>query len=121
MGWFELDDQGTPTGKLTTGINLVPVYPEQTAPNNKNVSDIRDPTDSTALDQLWQEFEEDHSGKKVKYIKLSMVPDWHFRNLNYAFNRFIGGDVDQTLFVYCDVIGSSVVGNQETDLLREVI
>lgn len=50
---------------------------------------------------------------------LSCYCNWRFANLNRAFQKVIG-DASRTLFVYSDVGGSSVVGNQVTDLLREI-
>ena len=53
------------------------------------------------------------------FLKLSIYCDWRFLNLNKAFEVVVGSS-SRSLFVYSDVGGSSVVGNQVTDLLREV-
>ena len=53
------------------------------------------------------------------YYKFSYHCNWRFINLNAAFEA-IEGATSQPLFVYSDVGGSCVVGNQVTDLLREV-
>ena len=45
--------------------------------------------------------------------------NWRFVNLDQAF-RSVVGSPSRSLFVYSDVGGSGVVGNQVTDLLREV-
>ena len=50
---------------------------------------------------------------------LSVTCDWRFTNLNKAFQNVVGSTL-RSLFIYSDVGGSSVVGNQVTDLLREV-
>ena len=50
---------------------------------------------------------------------LSVTCDWRFTNLNKAFQNVVGS-TSRSLFIYSDVGGSSVVGNQVTDLLREV-
>jgi len=50
---------------------------------------------------------------------LSVTCNWHFTNLNKAFQNLVGS-TSRSLFIYSDVGGSSVVGNQVTDLLREV-
>ena len=41
------------------------------------------------------------------------------RTPNYAFEHIFGND-NRSLFVYSDVGGSSVLGDQMTDLIREV-
>ena len=53
------------------------------------------------------------------YLQLSIYCNWCFLNLDKAFEAVVGSS-SRSLFVYSDVGGSSVVGNQVTDLLREV-
>ena len=53
------------------------------------------------------------------YYKFSYHCNWRFINQNAAFEQVIGS-TSRSLFVYSDVGGSGVVGNQVTDLLREV-
>jgi len=57
--------------------------------------------------------------KKTDFLKLSIFCNWRFLNLNKAFESVIGSS-SRSLLVYSDVGGGSVVGNQVTDLLREV-
>jgi len=57
--------------------------------------------------------------RKIEYLKLSMTCNWRFINLDVAFKNE-AGTTKRSLFVYSDVGGSGVVGNQVTDLLREV-
>ena len=52
-------------------------------------------------------------------MKLSNYCNWRFLNINLAFQNLIGSP-ERSLFIYSDVGGSSVVGNQVTDLLRQV-
>ena len=52
-------------------------------------------------------------------MELSIFCNWRLLNLNKAFEVVVGNP-SRSLFVYSDVGGSSVVGNQVTDLLREV-
>ena len=52
-------------------------------------------------------------------VLLSVYCNWRFTNLNLAFHNVVGNTA-RSLLVYSDVGGSSVVGNQVTDLLREV-
>ena len=53
------------------------------------------------------------------FYKFSYHCNWRFINLNSAFEAIVGA-TSRSLFVYSDVGGSGVVGNQVTDLLREV-
>ena len=72
-------------------------------------------------------FEDVQKGKKAvfwtstgeTYYKFSFHCNWRFINLNAAFEAVVGA-TSRSLFVYSDVGGSGVVGNQVTDLLREV-
>ena len=52
-------------------------------------------------------------------VHLSCFVNWRFVNLNVAFHSVVGNTA-RSLLVYSNVGGSSVVGNQVTDLLREV-
>ena len=54
-----------------------------------------------------------------KVLLLSMSLHWRFIHLNQAFRSVIGSPM-RTLHVYSDIGGSSIVGGQVTDLLREV-
>ena len=53
------------------------------------------------------------------FLKLSVYCNWRFTNFNSAFQNVIGNE-KRSLFVYSDVGGSSVVGDQVTDLLRQI-
>ena len=52
-------------------------------------------------------------------LTLGVTFNWCFMNLNQMFEA-VAGTRSRSLFVHSDVGGSSVVGNQVTDLLREV-
>ena len=52
-------------------------------------------------------------------MRLRLFCNWRFLNVNQAFQNVIGSRT-RSLFIYSDVGGSSVVGNQITDLLRQV-
>ena len=54
-----------------------------------------------------------------KVLRLSMSVHWRFIHLNQAFRSVIGSPM-RTLHVYSDIGGSSIVGGQVTNLLREV-
>jgi len=53
------------------------------------------------------------------YLYLTRYVDWHFRNLNALFNMHVGA-VKQSVMVYCDVVESTIVGDQKHSLLRKV-
>lgn len=112
MGWFKEVQRS-----ITTGRNLTPVYPNRRAPENDSDGDLEN-DDKEAI--LWQLSKgRDSKGVNNQDIELSMVPYWHFHNLNEAFSKFMYGNLDRTLFVYCNAIASSIVGNQETTLTQK--
>ena len=50
---------------------------------------------------------------------LSAECNWRLKNINKAFDHIMGKTA-QSFFVYSDVMKSDIIGNQVTDLLREV-
>ena len=68
-------------------------------------------TASSSGDQFWI------TGGNV--VRLTMTCNWRFINLNSSFKN-VTDSTKRSLFIYSDVGGSGVVGNQVTDLLREV-
>ena len=104
MGWFK--DLGNDTYGL--GPNIAIEVPKGTIPTPV---DITDPTG--VGDQYWS------YSSSSGLIKLTMTCNWRFINLNASFKNVIGS-TKRSLFVYSDAGGSGVVGNQVTDLLREV-
>ena len=52
-------------------------------------------------------------------LQLNVTCNWRFTNLNKAFQNVVGS-ISRSLFVYANVGGNAVVGDQVTDLLREV-
>ena len=52
-------------------------------------------------------------------VYLSVECNWRFKNIKEAFDHVMGKTA-QSFFVYSDVMMSGIVGNQVTDLLREV-
>ena len=55
----------------------------------------------------------------MHYIRLSMGVSWRFINLDYALNN-VFGHTKRSLYVYSDVSSSSVLGDQVTNLVREI-
>ena len=54
--------------------------------------------------------------KNADFLRLSIFCNWRFLNLNKA----VIGSSSHSLLIYSNMGGGSVVGNQVTDLLREV-
>lgn len=116
MGWFEKDIRyvkGKRYELIKPGNNLIPVYRYNHSPadGQEKYADLKD---DNGVPLLWKEV------NKGQDIQLSVWCDWHFHNLNEAFSKFRYGCVNKTLFVYCDVIASSMVGDQEKEFLREI-
>ena len=55
-----------------------------------------------------------------QYFILSMSCNWRFVNLNWKFHPTTEFTPTRSLFVHCNVGTSSMVGNQVTDVLREI-
>lgn len=125
MGWFTHDQHG-----LIPGHNLTPIYRDDRSPSIRNpdlapFADLKDDTSGEPL--LWKESDDDITGQDVR---LSVWCDWHFHTLNESFQKLLPSEpnhelshVDfwrQTLFVYCDAVESSFVGNQQQELPREI-
>ena len=60
-----------------------------------------------------------HLDENEEQVYLSAECNWRFKNINKAFDHMMGKTA-QSFFVYSDVMMSGIVGNQVTDLLREV-
>ena len=102
MGWFV--NKGSNNYEL--GPNLILEIPDGAIP---------DPIDlpSPSSTKFW------NYGTVTGLIDLSMTCNCRFTNLNRAFGRVVEVN-KRSLFIYSDVGSSGVVGNQVTDLLREV-
>ena len=53
------------------------------------------------------------------YLYLTRALEWHFYNLNALFNTQVGA-VKQSVRIYCNVVESTIVGEQRHALLRKV-
>ena len=102
MGWFI--DKGN--NKYVLGPNLTIEVPNGIIPT---------PIDTIIASTPGDEFWKYTSGM----LRLTLKCNWRFINLNASFKNVLGS-TKRSLFIYSDVSGSSVVGNQVTDLLREV-
>ena len=106
MGWIVRSD---PLSPYQLGPNIQHEFTQDTIPSLTNIS--ADVFDSDGKPVFWTL----HDG----FMKLSLFCNWRFLNINQAFQNVIGSPV-RSLMVYSAVGGSSVVGNQITDLLRQV-
>ena len=102
MGWFI--NKGNNNYDLSPNLSIE--IPEGSIPNP---TDMPNPSNS----KFW------NYGTSSGKIRLSLTCNWRFCNLNAAFKNVLGS-TKRSLFVYSDVGGSGVVGNQVADLLREV-
>jgi len=108
MGWLEKNGSG-----YNLGPNLQSEFFKDEIPNIGVVGDLHD---SDGLPVFWTVTTYSTGSS---YLKLSIYCNWRFLNLNKAFEVVVGNR-SRSLFVYSDVARSGVVGNQVTDLLREV-
>ena len=106
MGWFKKDAND----KYVLGPNLTVEIPNGVIPTPTDILSINP---SLSGDKFW------NYGSGSGLIRLTLTCNWRFINLNASFKNVLGS-TKQSLFVYSDVGGSGVVGNQVTDLLREV-
>ena len=99
--------------KYELGPNLILEIPEGTIPDPL---DLPNPSNN----KFWHYGSvDDGSGGRIFMMQLSLTCNWRFTNLNKAFGAVVNPD-KRSLFIYSDVGSSGVVGNQVTDLLREV-
>ena len=85
---------------------------EKGIPNFQLKRDWADLPDERGVNAFWRVTQN-------KVLRLSMSVHWRFIHLNQAFRSVISSPM-RTLHVYSDIRGSSIVGGQVTDLLREV-
>ena len=126
MGWFKRkktpDDHDDARFDLDLGPNLVMELRGDSLPTPTDMKFKFDAdgkrSDTNVTDKYWY-IQRNDTGALSPYIKLSLSVNWRFINLNNSFKNVLGPS-SRSLFVYSDVGGSSVVGDQVTDLLREV-
>ena len=109
MGWLKKTGNS-----YELGPNLQIEFFDDVVSDISVVGDVHD-TDGAPV--FW--IVESDKGGNGDFLRLSIYCNWRFLNLNKAFEVVVGNS-SRSLFVYSDVGGSSVVGNQVTDLLREV-
>ena len=109
MGWF-VDKGGNSYG---LGPNLILEIPDGAIPDPIDL-----PNPGSA--KFWNyDAVTDFYGVLTNMFQLSMTCNWKFVNLNEAMGKVLDS-CERSLFIYSDVGSSGVVGNQVTDLLREV-
>ena len=108
MKWVIKKDDG----KIFLGPNLQQELYVDPVPNLNDRGVFEDVQKANKTAVFW-------TATGENYYKFSYHCNWRFINLNAAFEAVVGA-TSRSLFVYSDVGGSGVVGNQVTDLLREV-
>ena len=124
MGWFKRKDPppADPRDAFELGPNLMMELRGNSLPTEADLRYQWDkngkPVQGQVTDSYWY-LQRQSNGELSKYIKMSLGVNWRFINLNHSFKNVLGPS-SRSLLVYSDAGGSSVVGNQVTDLLREV-
>ena len=95
--------------KYELGPNIQQEFPKDGIPTlNTFTADVFDKDGKPAFWTIYQGL-----------MELSIYSNWRLLNINKTFEVLVGNP-SRSLFVSSDVGGSGVVGNQVTDLLREV-
>ena len=123
MGWFENDPSETnPQFVVKLGPNLFMELRGDTLPPSSDIKTKFNQNGDLAASQYKKAYwliPRNPNGSLSNYIRLSLDLNWRFVNLNYAFKHVFRPSM-RSLFVYSDVGGSSVLGDQLTDFIREV-
>ena len=122
MGWFVENYNSNPQVAIRLGPNLVMEPHGYLKPFTTDIKTKFNQNGDFAASQYKSGYwiiPRDSNGKLTDYIRLSLDVNWRFTNLNYAFEH-VFGNASRSLFVYSDVGGSSVLGDQITDFIREV-
>ena len=122
MGWFVGHTSNNPQSTITLGPNLVMEPRGYLKPNTTDIKTRWNADGETVADtyetQYWI-IPRNSKGELTDYVRLSLDVNWRFTNLNYEF-KHIFGTSSRSLFLYSDVGGSSVLGDQVTDFIREI-
>ena len=124
MGWFKMKEPppSDPRFALELGPNLVLEARGDTIPIPNDLKYKWDadgtPSNTYVTETFWFR-QRIQDGSLSNYVQMSTNVNWRFINLNHSFKNVLGPS-SRSLLVYSDVGSSSVVGNQVTDLLREV-
>ena len=102
MGWIVEPSPGT----FRLGPCVSQEFRSDTIPTPTDVLDARNQPAFWSMDG--------------QYFLLSMSCNWRFVNLNATFHPTTEFAPTRSLFVHCDVGTSRMVGNQVTDVLREI-
>ena len=108
MKWIVKKDDG----KIVLGPNLQQELFGESVPDLNASGIYEDVQKANKMGVFWTSTGEN-------FYRFSYNCNWRFINLNAAFQAIVRS-TSRSLFVYSDVGGSGVVGNQVTDLLREV-
>ena len=105
MGWIRRHEVSK---DWVLGPNIQQEFYTATIPTLGSLADVHDPFGNP---KFWV--------VDSRHLQLSVFCNWRFLNINKAFEAVVGAS-SRSVFVYSDVGVSGVVGNQVTDLLREV-
>jgi len=109
MGWLEKKDGGG----YDLGPNLQVEFDDDVIPDLSAQGDIKDKDGKYVFWNVHSDRGDDD------FLTLSIYCNWRFMNLNEAF-EMVMGEKSRSVLVYTNAGGRSVVGNQVTDLLRQV-
>ena len=124
LGWFKWKNppSSDPRFNLELGPNLVIELREDKLPIPTDLKykwNADGSAGSKQVNDTYWFIQRVSDGSMSDYVQLSTSVNWRIINLNHSFKNVLGS-TKRSLFVYSDAGGSSVVGNQVTDLLREV-
>ena len=109
MGWLKKDGNS-----YVLGPNLRIEFVDDAIPDIRREGDLVDSDGNRVFFLV-----EKDTPRTSDFLRLSIFCNWRFMNLNKAFETVVGSS-SRSLFVYSNVGRSGVVGNQVTDVLREV-
>ena len=123
LGWFEDDsEESDPQFAVKLGPNLCVKINGHEIPSTNDIQSRYTASGHAEIvthsNRYWI-VPRRADGSLMNYIRLSLSVSWRFINLDYAFSNVFDHST-RSLYVYSDVGGSSVLGDQITDFIREV-
>jgi len=122
MGWFVEHTSNNPQSAIALGPNFVMETRGYLKPNTTDLKTRWNAHGETVADtyetQYWI-IPRNSNGELTDYVRLSLDLNWRFTNLNYAF-KHVFGTTSSSFFVYSNVGGSCLLGDQVTHFIREV-
>jgi len=120
MGWFEEVSNSNAQFRVKPGPNLIMELRGNGIPSPDDMRISYGPNArNNVYDRYMFEPRIQGSNELSNYVRLSLSVNWRFINLNNAF-KSVFGKTARSVYVYSDIGGSSIVGDQITDFIREV-